>query len=93
VDLIDTPLIVKRGGHPDQLSAAPGLDRFRIASLLKLLREADLPAGYREAAASVLVEKCRIYAGGCFKRGRLDEGRHYTALADRYEALQKGKAG
>ncbi len=92
VDLIETPLIVKRGGHADQLSAAPGLDRFRIRSIEKILQAADLPADYRQAAVRVLVEKCRIYAGGCLKRGRMEEGRRYRDLADRYEALQKGKA-
>jgi glycosyltransferase involved in cell wall biosynthesis len=90
IDLIETPLIVKRGGRPDQLSAAPGLDRYRIQSILKILEGEDLPADYREAAITVLVEKCRIYANGCFKRGRRDEGRRCMALADRYAALREG---
>ena len=38
VHLIDTPLIVKTGGHPDQLSASPSLDKYRIAAILKILR-------------------------------------------------------
>ncbi len=90
IDLIETPLIVKRGGHADQLSAAPGLDRHRIQSILKILEGEDLPADYREAAITVLAKKCRIYANGCFKRGRRDEGRRCTALADRYAALRDG---
>lgn len=90
IDLIGTPLIVKRGGHPDQLSAAPGLDRYRIQSILKLLEGKSLPSDYQKAAVAVLVEKCRIYANGCFKRGRRDEGRRYMALAGRYAALQEG---
>ncbi len=36
--LIDQPLVVKRGGHPDQLSrTTPALDRFRIQALVKIL--------------------------------------------------------
>jgi glycosyltransferase involved in cell wall biosynthesis len=35
IHLIDIPLIIKRGGHADQLSRAGGLDQYRIASLLK----------------------------------------------------------
>jgi len=31
------PLIVKRGGHADQLSRTAGLDKFRIAAIVKLL--------------------------------------------------------
>jgi len=30
-------LIVKRGGHDDQLSANPGLDKYRIKSIRKLI--------------------------------------------------------
>ncbi len=84
IDLIDTPLIVKRGGHPDQLSAAPGLDRYRIESIRKILEREHLPPDHRQAAVKVLAEKCRIYANGCFKRGRRDEGRRYMAMADRH---------
>ena len=35
IHLIDIPLIVKRGGHADQLSRAWGLDQYRIASILQ----------------------------------------------------------
>ena len=37
VFLIDTPLIIKRGGHFDQLSASSGLDKFRIKSIKKII--------------------------------------------------------
>ena len=77
VGLVPEPLVIKRGGHPDQLSRQRGLDRFRIRALLKLLQEADLPSGYRQAAQSTLAQKCRIYAQGCEKRGKLDEARYY----------------
>ena len=82
--LIKTPLIVKRGGHPDQLSRAPGLDRHRIAAILKLLEAGVLTAGQREAAVRVLGAKCAVYAAGCRKRGRLAEAKHYTLLAEGY---------
>jgi glycosyltransferase involved in cell wall biosynthesis len=38
VHLMDVPLILKRGGHEDQLSRAPSLDRFRIRAIEKLLQ-------------------------------------------------------
>ena len=50
VGLVDAPLVIKRGGHPDQLSGQWGLDRFRIRALVKLLAEPDLPEPYARAA-------------------------------------------
>jgi glycosyltransferase involved in cell wall biosynthesis len=80
--LIDTPLIVKRGGHPDQLSKAPGLDKYRIQSLVKILESNLLSPDQRAAAVKVLKKKTAIYATGCRQRGRKDEALHYTRLAE-----------
>lgn len=83
VYLIDRPLIEKRGGHADQLSKSPGLDRFRIAAIIKAIKSGRLsPEEYR-AAESTLKEKCRIYAAGCQKRGREDEARYYLTIAEK----------
>ncbi len=81
IHLIEDALVVKRGGHPDQLSAAAGLDRYRIQSLDKLLTNEDLTRQQSRAAAAMLQEKCRIYASGCRKRGRSQEAQIYEALA------------
>jgi glycosyltransferase involved in cell wall biosynthesis len=80
VHLIEAALIVKRGGHPDQLSRGWGLDRYRIASILKLLEGGDLTDGQRRAAVHVLRRKCAVYAGGCRKRGRIREAERYEEL-------------
>lgn len=82
VFLVDVPLVVKRGGHPDQLSRVPGLDRFRIASLVKCLENEPLTPRQRDAAIRVLADKCRIYGQGCLKRGRREEAPYYLELAD-----------
>ena len=82
VHLIDTPLIIKRGGHEDQLSKAPGLDRFRIQSLAKIIASERLTEAQYRAAACSLRDKCAIYAGGCCKRGREAEAAYYAALAE-----------
>ena len=82
VHLIDTPLIIKRGGHGDQLSKAPGLDRFRIQSLEKIIESGRLTESQNHAAACILRDKCAIYAGGCRKRGREAEAAYYEALAE-----------
>jgi glycosyltransferase involved in cell wall biosynthesis len=73
VYLIDTALIVKRGGHADQLSRAPGLDKFRIRALRKIIDGDLLSDTQHKAAVHMLKEKCTIYANGCRKRGR-DKG-------------------
>jgi glycosyltransferase involved in cell wall biosynthesis len=85
VHLLNEPLIVKRGGHADQLSRQPGLDKYRIASLRKVIDHCSLTENQRTAAVSTLREKCAIYAGGCRKRGRVGEARCYEALSNPVE--------
>ena len=84
IHLLDAPLVVKRGGHADQLSAAPGLDRYRIQSLDKILTHEKLTRSQAMAAAAMLREKCRINAAGCRKRGREQEAEIYEALTAKY---------
>jgi glycosyltransferase involved in cell wall biosynthesis len=84
VHLIDTPLIIKRGGHEDQLSRAPGLDRFRINALEKIIESGQLADTQRLATLQALQEKCSIYANGCLKRGRKDEANYYYGLTRKY---------
>jgi len=80
VGLVPEPLIIKRGGRPDQLSAQWGLDRYRIRALTKLLKEPELPACEAAAARRVLARKCAIYAQGCEKRHKGGEARFYREL-------------
>ncbi len=82
--LVDEELIVKRGGHADQLSKSPMLDKYRIRSIQKLLDGGALTSGQKSAAVAKLMEKCIIYAGGCGKRGRKDEADYYWKLAEAY---------
>jgi len=91
--LIDQPLVVKRGGHRDQLSrTTPALDRFRIQSLVKILDSGQLTAVQYDLAFKELKDKCRIYGQGCLKRGREKESHFYLALPERlkkYGSLPK----
>jgi len=84
VHLIDTPLIIKRGGHDDQLSASPGLDKFRIKAIKKVIESGMLSTAQYQTAVETLKEKCDIYSSGCRKRGRMGEAAYYEALAKRY---------
>lgn len=89
VHLIDTPLIVKTGGHEDQLSAATGLDKYRIYSLKKILRNDFLSDLQYQAAENMLKKKCRIYADGCMKHGRKTVAAYYYRLAEEIENKEK----
>jgi GT2 family glycosyltransferase len=82
VHLIDTPLIVKHGGHSDQLSGMPELDKYRIQALVKILKMGCLSVTHRTAALTTLKEKCRIYAEGCLKRGKMKEAKHYKNIGE-----------
>jgi glycosyltransferase involved in cell wall biosynthesis len=84
VHLIETPLIIKRGGHSDQLSKAPGLDKFRIQALKNIIESGHLEEASYQAAVRTLQEKCTIFAGGCRKRGKDAEAQYFEELADQY---------
>jgi len=79
--------IIKRAGSWPQLSEKYGqIEKFRIQGLLRLVKDSWF-AGHRRAgendgdaallrqhqAEQTLAGKCRIYAAGCRKRGRLEE--------------------
>ncbi len=84
IHLIDAPLIIKRGGHEDQLSKGTGLDKFRIKAIKKIIKSGLLSEDQRRAAVKTLKKKCDIYAAGCRKRGRTDEANYYTSLSNKY---------
>jgi glycosyltransferase involved in cell wall biosynthesis len=83
---IDKKLIVKRGGHEDQLSTRSwGNDRYRVMALEKVLRSQNLKAEEKRMALAELVRKCRILSHGSYKRGKREEGRRYEELGKQYE--------
>ncbi|MFC1511313.1 glycosyltransferase family 2 protein [Candidatus Margulisiibacteriota bacterium] len=66
---LDEKLVVKRGGHADQLSKKYwGMDRFRIQSLEKIL-PMELSAEQRSQVEAELKRKKEIFAKGALKRG------------------------
>ncbi len=65
--LIDRELVVRHGGHPDQLSARHSLDRYRILALEKILRE-PLSPERRRAAETELARRRGIYLAGRARR-------------------------
>ncbi len=75
---LDEPLLIKYGGHADQLSRRYwGMDRFRIHALEKILESAALNAADHAAALAMLQKKIAIVIQGA-------ERRNNTELADSY---------
>jgi GT2 family glycosyltransferase len=83
IGLLSEPLVIKRGGHPDQLSRSIwGMDRYRVVALQKLLR-GGLNGPRREAVVQVLRQKLAILANGARKRGKIDQAEKFEGvLAD-----------
>jgi len=78
-------LIVKRGGHEDQLSRKYwGMDRWRVYALEKLLQENKLKKEQKDLVVTMLIEKCEILINGFGKRGKNQEKEHYRNLVARY---------
>lgn len=77
-------LIVKRGGHADQLSKKYwGMDRFRVRALVKAL-ESGLTPEQELQAREELARKCRILISGFAKRGKWAEAEPYRGLLETY---------
>lgn len=88
VGLVNEKLIIKTGGHDDQLSQKYwGMDRFRIKALEKLLtaREQPLNSEQKLAVIDKLIEKCAILATGAAKRDRQSEAAKYESLIEKYK--------
>ncbi len=84
IHLIPKPLIIKRGGHSDQLSRRYwGMDRFRVQALVKALR-LDLTPEEERLVKKNLAHKCRILVQGFARRGNIAEVARYRALLRKY---------
>lgn len=87
IGFVEEPLIIKRGGHPDQLSCKYGqIEKFRIEALRRILERTPLSPAQRQAAQKELHRKCEIHARGCEKRGKPQEAARYRALTEPWAA-------
>ncbi|MDA8018756.1 MAG: glycosyltransferase [Thermoanaerobaculia bacterium] len=86
VAYVDEKLVIKHGGHDDQLSNQPALDRYRIRALVKLLEDDEchrlLLGEERRETLRLLREKLRVYCPGARKRGRHAEAAELEAMAE-----------
>lgn len=92
---IGEKLVVKYGGHADQLSrTVENLDRYRIQALMKILdcrgwvpqpsgaETTPLQPDQWQSAFTELKKKCLVYGNGCRKRGKSEEAKKYLQLPD-----------
>ena len=86
VHFVDEALIIKHGGHEDQLSRKYwGMDRFRVRALQKVIDSGILADDDHQAALAVLLEKTSILASGAAKRGRFADAQSWLDLQQRYQ--------
>lgn len=65
---LTTPLIIKHGGHSDQLSQKHwGMDRFRIMALHKIIQNNNLNHSNCQIAITTLIDKLRLFLKGAKK--------------------------
>src|SRR5512139_1580478 len=82
---IPRKLIIKRGGHPDQLSQRSwGNDRCRVIALEKLLSEPYIGSEEREMILREMKKKCSVLHKGFLKRGKAAEAGQYKEIMKRY---------
>ena len=79
VGYIDDPLVIKHGGHSDQLSKKYwGMDRFRIECLEKNLNSDWFNIEQRQIVIKTLIKKLKIFTNGANKRGNIDNLKKYN---------------
>ncbi len=68
---LDEQLIVKYGGHEDQLSRKHwGMDRFRVIALEKMITSGTLNNEEKKSTTDMIIQKCKIIINGMKKRGK-----------------------
>jgi len=87
---IPETLVIKYGGHPDQLSGKHwGMDRFRIQALEKIIADKRLNEENKYYALKMLIEKIQIYLTGAKKRNRGSDIKIFEKKRDQYLAIYK----
>jgi glycosyltransferase involved in cell wall biosynthesis len=91
VHLLPKALIIKRGGHADQLSKKYwGMDRFRVMALEKALHF-DLTPRQEKLVRQELVKKYHILAKGYEKRNRHEEAGECLVRIEKYRIREPKK--
>jgi glycosyltransferase involved in cell wall biosynthesis len=90
---VDRQLIIKNGGHDDQLSRRYwGMDRFRIQALEKIVASGILEPQDHAAAMATLLEKTAILIQGADKRNNQALAAFYRDKQHKYTRLNTALA-
>jgi glycosyltransferase involved in cell wall biosynthesis len=85
VEFVQEALLLKYGGHADQLSRRHwGMDRFRVIALEKIIQSGQLNGSDHRSAVNMLMVKCDILIQGARKRGHTQRAEHYRLLQQKY---------
>lgn len=83
---VDSPLLIKYGGHNDQLSRKyTAMDQFRVRSLDKLLDNGSLSDEQRQMTIATLLQKSRILLTGAVKHENQPLASYCNSLLAKYE--------
>jgi len=89
IHFLPEKLIVKRGGHQDQLSRRWGNDIWRVKALLKMLKDPSLRPDWRRMTVEELHRKGSILIKGFRKWGKEEEVKYYERILEQYP-LEEG---
>lgn len=85
VGFIESPLIIKYGGHSDQLSRKyEAMDRWRVISLIKLLNSKQLSELQEIEVKKIIEKKAKILYNGAVKREKYDDAKVYKKWLEEY---------
>ena len=85
---VETPQILKYGGHDDQLSHKHwGMDRFRIQALQNILQDPGLNKSQQQLVIKTLLHKARILRQGAEKRSNHQRADKYRKIEALYSSL------
>lgn len=91
VGLVEEKLVVKTGGHKDQLSQRHwGMDRFRVYALEKVIKS-DISLDQKKEAVRTLIDKSTILLNGSLKRGKMDEAKEYQDKIETYQKMMESQ--
>ncbi len=89
IGLIEEDLLTRYGGHEDQLSAVPMLDKYRIQALEKFVSGESGSIEQKEKAFLMMKQKADIYIKGLLKRDKHKEVLEIKTIVEKMRIVLK----
>ena len=88
VGFISIPLLIKYGGHSDQLSRKyEAMDKYRVQSMIRIYKINKLPIAKRDAIIKVILQKSNILLKGALKRNKKEDANIYQGWVEEFQYL------